>query len=238
MEVTAIDREMQTRPGVLLAEGLTKHFGDREALAPIDLRVDRGTRVALIGHNGSGKTTLLRIIAGLLDPTSGTVHVAGAPAGSLSARRAVSWLPDTPTFYDDLSLREHLQYVAELHGVDDWSPGAQRLLRRLGLHDRADDLPVTFSRGLRQKAALAIGFVRPSELLLVDEPFVGLDGDGRTVLLELLDEAAVAGAAVVVATHELGFLHRVERVLALRDGHVVHDGSVAGVDVDALVRTP
>ena len=102
----------------------------------------------------------------------------------------LSWLSDTPTFYDDLSLWEHLEYVARLHGVDDWQPRAEELLEQIGLTARRDDIPTTFSRGLRQKAAITLAFVRPFELMLVDEPFVGLDEPGKQALLELFDAAS------------------------------------------------
>ena len=106
--------------------------------------------------------------------------------------------------------------VARLHGRVDWEQDAANLLGQLGLYERADDLPVTFSRGLRQKTALAVGLIRPFELLLIDEPFVGLDASGKVALLELLDEARDKGAALVVATHELDFVQRVSRCVALR----------------------
>ena len=142
--------------------------------------------MVLLGHNGSGKTTLLRIAAGLLDATAGTVSVAGHAAGSLEARAFTSYLGDQPVFYDDLTVWEHLEYIARLH--DDRRVGAARrrpARTRSGSPTAADDLPTTFSRGLRQKAAIAIAFVRPFEVLLVDEPFVGLDQPGREALLEL-----------------------------------------------------
>lgn len=227
---------MTTTSAVLSTSGLYKDYGDRPALRPLDLEVERGSRVALLGHNGSGKTTLLRMVAGLLEPSGGRVTIDGAAAGSLEARRSVSWLSDTPTFYDDLSLWEHLEYVARLHGVVDWEERADDLLERLQLGRRRDDLPVSFSRGLRQKAAIALGLVRPSTLLLVDEPFVGLDAAGKESLLSMLDDAATAGTTLVVATHELGFVDRVGRVVVLRDGEVAHDGPPGGVDVEAAVR--
>lgn len=237
MVVTIDGHGTSERLGVpaLLAVQLAKDYGDRPALEPLDLQVAAGEHVALVGHNGSGKTTLLRMTAGLLDPTGGEVRVAGHRAGSTAARRALSWLSDSPTFYDDLSLWEHLEYVGRLHGVADWQRRADELLDRLQLSARRDDIPTTFSRGLRQKSAIALGLVRPFEVLLVDEPFVGLDSNGKTVLLELLDEAAAAGATLVVATHELAFVHRVSRLIALRDGTVVFDGPPADADVHALV---
>lgn len=225
------------RPAAAIeAAGVGKDYGDRPALEPLDLRVERNERVALIGHNGSGKTTFLRMAAGLLDPTAGHITVQGHPAGSLQARAAVSYLSDTPTFYDDLSVWEHLEYVARLHGVSDWQQHAADLLGAVGLYDRADDLPNTFSRGLRQKAAICIAFVRPFEVLLVDEPFVGLDADGKDALLDLFDMAADDGSTLVVATHELGYVDRSDRVIALRDGHLTFDGPRETADARMLVR--
>jgi ABC-type multidrug transport system ATPase subunit len=222
--------------GALACNELTKDYGDRPALAPLTLLVPIGQRVAVVGHNGSGKTTLIRMAAGLLDPSGGTVHVMGHASGTSEARAALAYLSDTPSFYDDLSLWEHLEYIARLHGVDEWDQLAADLLGHLDLYERADDLPNTFSRGLRQKAAIALAFVRPFEVLLVDEPFVGLDAAGKTALLELLDQAEEDGATLVVATHELGYVDKVSRLIALRDGELVHDGSPTDADVADLVN--
>jgi ABC-2 type transport system ATP-binding protein len=219
----------------LSTKGLTKDYGDRPALEPLDLQVAQGEHVALVGHNGSGKTTFLRMAAGLLDPSDGEVLIMGHPSGSIDARRSLSWLSDTPTFYDDLSLWEHLEYVGRLHSVPEWQRKAEELLERLQLTNRRDDVPTTFSRGLRQKAAIALAMVRPFDVLLVDEPFVGLDSNGKETLLALLDEAAGVGATLMVATHELAFVGRVGRLMALRDGAVVYDGAPGEADVHALV---
>jgi ABC-2 type transport system ATP-binding protein len=219
----------------LWAAGLAKEYGDLPALAPLDLTIPERESVVLIGHNGSGKTTFLRMAAGLLEPTGGIVELHGHPVGSIEARAAVSYVSDNPTFYEDLSVWEHLEYVARLHGRDDWEQDGADLLGHLGLYERADDLPVTFSRGLRQKTALALGLIRPFELLVIDEPFVGLDAGGKVALLELLDEARDRGAGLVVATHELEFVKRVSRCVALRDGELAYDGGTEGIDVLGLV---
>ena len=229
-------RRKEPAPTVLSLDGIAKDYGAAAALEPVTLAVTAGERVALIGHNGSGKTTLLRIVAGLLEPSSGSLTVSGAPRGSLAARAAVSYIADQPLFYDDLSLWEHLEFVARMHGVDRWEERATELLDRLGLRDRADDLPRTFSRGLRQKSAIALGFVRPFEVLLVDEPFVGLDAAGKEALLDLLADSSRSGATLLVATHELSYVKKADRIVALRDGRLVHDGPVRGVDAAALVR--
>ncbi len=219
----------------LATEGLAKVYGDLVAFAPVDLSVPDGQRVVIIGHNGSGKTTLLRMVAGLLEPSEGSAAIFGADAGSADARAALSYLPDTPVLYDDLSVLEHVEYTCRLHDAEDWEDRAVALIHDLGLQGRADDLPSRFSRGLRQKTAILLGLIRPFGLLLVDEPFVGLDPGGRQAFIELMDDAAESGATVVVATHQLEYVERVERCIALRDGEIVYDGPPGKVDVLGLV---
>lgn len=223
------------KPAALIARALAKDYGDGPALHPLDLRVEEHERVALIGHNGSGKTTFLRMATGLLEPASGSVTVFGEAPGSMEARRRLSYLADTPTFYEDLSVWEHLEYTARLHGRADWEQRAADLLGQLGIYERADDLPTRFSRGLKQKAAIAMAFIRPFDLMLVDEPFVGLDAEGKEALLELFDEASSAGASLVVATHELGFVTTTQRTVALRDGALIFDGPSSQAEARGLV---
>jgi ABC-type multidrug transport system ATPase subunit len=219
----------------VVADQVSKSYGDLVALAATSLRIPAGQRVALIGHNGSGKSTFLKMAAGLLDPSEGTIEISGSPAGSLEARASTSYVPDDPVLYDDLSVREHLTYISSLHGVEPEAEDVDALLERLGIAHRADDLPARFSRGLRQKASLALAFVRPFDVLLVDEPFVGLDAPGKEALLGQLDSVHAAGQTIVVATHEPTFVERVDRCVALRDGEVIHDGTATVADVLRLV---
>jgi ABC-type multidrug transport system ATPase subunit len=223
-------------PAAIDTTGLAKHYGDATALEPIDLRVGTGERISLIGHNGSGKTTLLKMLVGVLEPSEGTATILGRPAGSLEARAAVSYLADTPVFYDDLTVWEHLEYIARLHGTDDWEQQAVDLVDMVGLTPRVDDLPMTFSRGLKQKAAITMAFVRPFDVMLIDEPFVGLDRTGREALLELLSLAHGDGATLVVATHELSSVTMSSRLLALSGGSVIFDGDPADADLAELTE--
>ena len=220
---------------VLGASGLAKDYGDGYGLDPVDIALEAGELVVLVGPNGAGKSTLIGLCAGLLEPTGGEVIVAGKPAGSLEARAATSYLPDNPVLYDDLSVYEHLEYIARLHGVDDWQTPAEKLLDRLDLADRADDLPSRFSRGMRQKVSLALALVRPFQLLLVDEPFVGLDAPAQTTLVELLLAAVADGATALVSTHQLDLADEAGRCLGLRDGSLVHDGPSSRQQVLSLV---
>ena len=209
---------------MLHAADLTASYADYTALQGLSCVIEDGSTVALVGPNGAGKSTFLRLAAGLLEPSGGQVTIDSYPAGSLEARALVSYLPDTPALYDDLSLNEHLEYVARMHGVEAWEDWAAELLDRLGLASRGDDPPGGFSRGMRQKASIALAFVRPFSVLLADEPFDGLDPPSRTALDELAAEAAGAGAAVILATHRVEVVEQADRCLAIEDGRLVYDG--------------
>ncbi len=208
----------------VVAAGLTKHYGDRVALDVPNLTIHAGELVALVGANGAGKSTLLRLIAGLIEPTDGDVTVDGHAAGSIEARAALSFVADEPVLYDDLSVDEHIEYVARLHGHDGRPESADELLALFRLTERSQDLPARFSRGLRQKTSIILGLVRPLAVLLVDEPFVGLDPAGQVSLTELLVAAAESDVAVLVATHQLAFLECASRCIALEDGRVAYSG--------------
>jgi ABC-2 type transport system ATP-binding protein len=222
---------------ILEAVDLLASYGDHVALNGLNYKVAAGSRVALIGPNGAGKSTFLRLAAGLLEPTGGEVLVGGFPAGSIDARRLTSYLPDTPSMYDDLSLNEHLEYVARLHGETAWEDRAADLLHRLGLTERGEDPPGGFSKGMRQKESIALAFVRPFGLLLADEPFDGLDPRSREALDLLVEEAAGAGAAVILATHHLDIVERASRCLAIDEGEVVYEGAADTAEVARLVGT-
>jgi ABC-type multidrug transport system ATPase subunit len=215
---------------VLQTIDLAKDYGDQLGLDPTTINVGAGELVLLVGPNGAGKSTFLGLCGGLLEPTGGEALVSGAEVGSLAARAATSIIPDDPVLYDDLSVWEHAEYIARLNHVEEWEPLGEELLTRLGLVDRRDDLPSRFSRGLRQKTSLLLGLLRPAELLLVDEPFVGLDAPGQATLVELLEEVVAAGVTAVVSSHQLDLADRATRCLGLRDGQLVHDGK-AGRDI-------
>ncbi len=210
----------------LVARKVEKRYDELVALHGLSLTAQPGELIALVGHNGSGKSTFLRMAAGLLDPTGGEITIAGASAGSIDARAELSFIPDEPVLYDDLSVNEHIEYIGRLHGYAEWPEVADALLDTFGLTERAEDLPARFSRGLRQKTSLVLGLVRPFSVLTVDEPFVGLDPSGQAALTELLRDAAGSGACVIVATHQLEFLEHASRCVGLRDGEIAFEGPV------------
>ncbi len=208
----------------LRAHGLGRKYDGYIALGSLELSVDPGELVALVGPNGAGKTTFLTLAAGLLEPTSGRVEVGGHPAGSVESRRELSYLADSPVFYEDLSVGEHLEYVAALHGVADPGPRIDSLLERLGLGEWSDGLARELSHGMKQKASIAIAFVRPFSLLLADEPLDGLDPPSREAVFELLAEARADGAALIVSTHRPDVLAAANRCIAIHEGRLAYDG--------------
>ena len=215
----------------LKVEGLTRRYGRLVGLDGLDLELRAGECVALIGANGSGKSTAIRTMAGLLEPSDGTVRICGhdphsEPDGE-EARAALALVPDTPLLYDDLTVRQHLGLVALAHGVLDADTPARvdELIDRLGLAERADFLPTELSRGLKQKTGLACAFIRPARLLMLDEPVVGLDPPSQTLLRELLLAAKADGTAVVLTTHQMHFADGIaDRAIMLGDGKVLDRG--------------
>ncbi len=208
---------------------LGRDYAGVVALESLDLEVSAGEAVAFVGQNGSGKTTALSLIAGRLEPTRGTVRVAGIDVhqrgGSDTVRSLVSFIPDAPALYADLTVSDHLQLVGMAYGVEKLDDRSDLLLERFGLDSRQHLLPRELSRGMRQKTQLACALLRPFAVLLLDEPIAGLDPSSRRALSALLGDAKREGAVVMFSTHQLDFAQGlVDRVLVLEDGRVVADG--------------
>lgn len=214
---------------------LGKDYGDGMGVADLDLRITPGELVMLVGPNGAGKSTFLGLAGGMLEPTTGAAYIQGAAAGTLEARAALSYLPDNPVLYDDLSLMEHIEFVARLHRTVEWEEYADDLLDMFGLTERSDDLPSRFSRGLKQKTGLILGLIRPFRLMLIDEPFVGLDTPGQETLVEILGDVVEQGATVVCSTHQLDLVPRATRCIGLRDGELAYDGPATAEKIRELV---
>jgi ABC-2 type transport system ATP-binding protein len=215
-------------PPPLDARQVSRSYGRLVALHDFSLTVAPGRCVALIGANGSGKSTAVRTVAGLLEPTEGTVRIEGfdphREPEAEQARWRTALVPDNPLLYGDLTVREHLELVTVTHGVDG-SDAAERidaLIDRLGLDHRSDFRPAELSRGMRQKTQLACALIRPAALLLLDEPVVGLDPPSQALLHAILVERKAAGVAVVLTTHQLGFAEGLAD-----DGVLLAEGEVA-----------
>ena len=222
-------------PVGLTARGLKKRYGNATVLEGLDLDVRPGECVALIGHNGSGKTTAVRLIAGHLEPTEGGVEIGGADIreepGAWRARAAVAFVADNPVFYDDLTVSEHLELVALAHGATKGlDERVALLLEAFGLDARRDFLPGQLSRGTRQRAQLCCALVRPFGLLVLDEPVVGLDPRSQGLLRDLLRWTKIAGAGVLLTTHQLEFARGLaDRAVLLEEGEATAAGPYESV---------
>ena len=192
-------------PFLLEARGLQRSFGRVRVLRDIDLTLGPGEALAVIGPNGAGKTTLLRMLAGLMRPTGGEVRLLGQPLGRSThhARRAVGFLSHQSLLYDDLTLLENLTLAARLYLIERPLQAAEAALHSAGLTERAGELPRRLSRGLLQRAALARSTLHNPRLLLLDEPFTGLDATASSRLRDDLQLRLARGLGLVVVTHNL-----------------------------------
>jgi heme ABC exporter ATP-binding subunit CcmA len=205
--------------------GVSRHFGRRRALASISLSARSGDIVGLLGPNGAGKSTLLGVLATLVAPTSGEVKYAGRSARELgpALRRHIGLLAHELHLYPELSARQNLSFFAELYGLD---PGATvgAALERAGLADRAHDPLSSFSRGMRQRVALERTLLHGPRLVLLDEPFTGLDERAVGLVADRVRRLAADGCVVFVATHDLDLADGlVTRVALVRGGRLVVD---------------
>ena len=212
---------------LLHASALTKLYGMRPVLRGVDLQVDRGEFVTVLGPNGAGKTTLLRILATLNRPNGGTLNIGGVDAltHAAHARTAIGVVSHHTLVYPDLTPYENLRFAGQMQGMDtrrDLPARIEAVLRRVNLWSRAHDFARTFSRGMLQRLSIARAILHDPALLLMDEPYTGLDQTSAQALSELLHDVAVSGRAVVMTTHELSRgLEHVTRYTHIAQGKLV-----------------
>jgi heme exporter protein A len=213
------------------ARGLSKAFGRRRAVSGVDLVIRRGECLALFGPNGAGKTTLLRVLAGLLKPSAGSVRIAGNDLSSGAAGRASTGLLTHDTMlYGALSAQENVEFAARLYGVRDPAAAATAALERMAVARRA--VPVRqLSRGMQQRVAIARATVHSPCVLLLDEPFTGLDDAGAMALTAMLRAVRSSGAALLLITHNVAEgLGLATHAAVMRHGAFVRHDARASVD--------
>ena len=220
-----------TTSPALEISGLVKRFGGTPAVDRLDLWIPRGEFHALLGPNGAGKTTTLRMVAGLLRPDAGTVRILGhdVAADPLAAKRVLAFLPDDPLLYGKLRPLEYLEFVAGLWGLSPAvaAPRAEELLRWLDLWDRTGEMVEGFSRGMRQKLALAGALIHDPQVLILDEPLTGLDAQAARQVKDLLVARVAQGNTVVLTTHILEIAERLaQRISIIRGGRIIARGTL------------
>jgi ABC-type multidrug transport system ATPase subunit len=215
----------------LSALDLCRNFGRRRALVRVRLECAAGEIVGLLGPNGAGKSTLLSIVSTLLTPSSGEVRYGGRTASESgpTLRGRIGLLSHDLHLYAELTASENLTFFAQLYGLSDTQVLVARALDRAGLADRGGDLVGGFSRGMRQRLALERALLHSPRLLLLDEPFTGLDDASAWALVERLRELRAEGRIILLATHDLDVAESViDRAAVLREGRLVAVGPVSG----------
>jgi heme exporter protein A len=209
----------------LAVEGVWKYYGDYPALRDINLTTEAGTCLALIGRNGAGKTTLLRTIAGFSRPMKGKIQIFGREPRETATRRDIGFIGHGIALYDELSAMENLILYARLYGIADPRRRALDWLEKTGLERVRNGLVREFSRGMRQRLAVARAFLHEPSVLLLDEPFTALDDRAIAVLQRLLREASAKARTIVLSTHQLReALELASHVALLNRGHVAFHG--------------
>ena len=227
---------------LLDVRGLTVEFGAVRAVDEFDLTVGPGSSVALVGRNGAGKSTTLRVLAGVLPPSAGQVQIAGLDARKHpdQVRFAVGYCPDVGGLIPRATPWEHLQLAARLRDLDDWEERAEDLLDRFDLRDAADRITAGFSHGMGRRMSVLLAAFHEPDVLLLDEPFDGVDPLGVEATMDLIREARLRGAAVLVSTHLLDLaVEACTEAVILRQGRVVSASpaeELAGAEGAALYR--
>lgn len=230
---------MTVSPPAVFIRGLRKKFA-RPAVAGIDLTIHAGEFYGLLGPNGAGKTTTLRMIAGLLPPDLGSIEVFGIDVlqRPLASKELIAWLPDEPLLYDKLTVTEYLEFVAALWRMNAGRAerNARELLERLELWEHRNDRCEEFSRGMKQKAALAGALIHEPRLLILDEPLTGLDAAIARQVKDLLQERARAGCTIILTTHIMDVAERlVDRIGIIQSGRLLAEGTLEELRVAAGV---
>jgi ABC-2 type transport system ATP-binding protein len=216
---------------MLRFDHVTRNYGSRTAVSDLNLRLERGELFALLGHNGAGKTTTIKMMVGLLKPTSGAVYVGpyNVAEHPREVSRLIGYVPDLPFLYDKLSGGEFLRFVADMYGMSE--PAAEaavaREANRFQLNEFLDQLTESYSHGMRQRTVFAAAMIHEPEILVVDEPMVGLDPHSIRLVKDLLRSYASAGKIVLVSTHTLTVAEEIaDRVGVMKNGKVVFEGPV------------
>jgi heme ABC exporter ATP-binding subunit CcmA len=222
---------------VIEIRGLVKSFGGHFALRQIDLDVAPGECLALVGPNGAGKTTLLRVLAALSRPSSGSVHLGGVNLadGVAEVRKRIGFLSHQPLLYGDLSAEENLRFYGRMYDVANLGQRSTEMLEQVGLKRYRTELVRTFSRGMKQRLAIARAFLHDPPVLLLDEPYTGLDRQAAEMLDTVLRGVGLSSRTVLLATHSLERgLSVSDRVVVLVQGRIACEMGKESGDLETL----
>lgn len=225
-------------PRTLEVLGISQRFGERIVLDAVELEVPPGRVIGLLGPNGAGKTTLMRIVFGVIPPDSGTVRW-GRRLATRADRSSWGYMPQERGLYRDMRVHDHLTWLARLHGLDRRTAAerASDLLRRLDLADRGDDAIKDLSGGMAQRVQLAAAMVHRPDLLVLDEPFSGLDPASVAFLSGVISDQIDRGGNLILSSHQLDLVENIcEDIVLIHEGRVVLRGSVSGLKAASAER--
>jgi ABC-2 type transport system ATP-binding protein len=218
---------------MIAVDRLVKRYAELTAVRELSFNVGAGEIMGLVGPNGAGKTSTLRCLAGIIPMTSGAITIGGVDLAQdpVGAKRLLAFVPDEPRLFEYLSVRQHLQFIARLHGIVDHAARAQPILDELEMSDKQDLLPGALSRGMKQQLAIACGLLHSPRAVIFDEPLTGLDPAGIRRMKTVIRRLAAGGVAIILSSHLLSLLEEVcTHVLILKDGQKIADGTLADVE--------
>jgi ABC-2 type transport system ATP-binding protein len=218
---------------------LSKNYGKLTAVNSINLHIARGEVFGFLGPNGAGKTTTIKIMAGLLQPTSGSALIGGFDVQKepLKAKLITGFIPDRPFLYEKLTASEFMHFVANLYGMEDSHGRIGSLLELFGLPEWKDELVENFSHGMKQRLVMASALLHNPKVLVVDEPMVGLDPRGARLVKEIFRDLTSKGVTIFMSTHTLEIVEQMcTRVAIINKGDIIAQGSVE--ELGRLARMP
>ena len=218
---------------------LTKVYGKLTAVNSINLTVQPGEVFGFLGPNGAGKTTTIKMMAGLLQPTAGSIEICGFDVqnNALAAKAVTGFIPDRPYLYDKLTAEEFMAFVSRLYSMQDPSKRISELLALFGLADWSNELVENFSHGMKQRLVMASSLLHEPKVLVVDEPMVGLDPRGARLVKDLFKDLASRGVTIFMSTHTLEIVEQMcTRVAIINRGDIIAEGSVE--DLGRIARMP
>jgi ABC-2 type transport system ATP-binding protein len=219
----------EVAPPLIDVSSLTKLYGEFSAVTDLSFSVRGGEVIGLVGPNGAGKTTTLRCLAGIIPATKGAIRICGHDMATepVECKRRLAFFSDEPRLFDYLTINQHLAFTARIYQVANYREVATPLLEELEIADKADKLPGELSRGMKQKLAIACGFLHSPDVIFFDEPLTGLDPLGIRRMKDSILKRARAGAAILISSHLLHLLEEVcSHVLILKQGRKVIDGTL------------
>lgn len=207
--------------------GLVKKYGKDNAVNDISFSLQGGEVVGLLGPNGAGKSTTMKCIVGLLRKTAGEIYIGGHDHLSVEAKRFFSYIPETPSVYDLLTVMEHMQFIAQAYHVENWKEKAEKLIEIYDLGDKKDKLGRDLSKGMRQKVSICCALLPDPQLLFFDEPMIGLDPKAIRNTKKLFKELKEQGKTILVSTHLIDSVESIaDRIMIMKSGNIVGNDTI------------